>query len=133
MILGVGVDIVDIWRLKDVSQGFLERVYTPDELAGLSAADERRTEQLAGMFAAKEAVAKALGCGFGKIGNVSPGEIVILRKDGEAPRVQLSGNAKAMADTIGAVSVYLSISHCKEYAVGYAVAEAEAPRVLLNP
>ncbi|MCL2699033.1 MAG: holo-ACP synthase [Defluviitaleaceae bacterium] len=122
MIIGIGTDIIDIARLKDVKQAFLNRVYTSAELTGLSQSPERRAEQLAGMFAAKEAVAKALGCGFGSA--IMPSDIEILRRDGKRPQVRLLGNAKTVSDALGADTVHVSISHCLDYAVAYAVAES---------
>jgi len=121
MILGIGTDIIEIARLNNVNPRFISRVYTPDELSRLSEAPARRTEQLAGMFAAKEAVAKALGCGFNR---VWPSEIEILREEDGRPYVRLLGNAKTVSDALGVDMVYVSISHCKNYAVAYAVAEA---------
>lgn len=118
MILGIGTDIIEIARVARARDNFINRIYTPAETATLSPNPGRRAEQLAGMFAGKEAVVKALGCGFG---SVTPCEVEILRADGNPPRVRLTGAAKTLADTLGADEIYLSISHCKEYATAYAV------------
>ena len=120
MILGIGADIIELSRLADVKQTFLNRVYTSNEISNLSDSPARRGEQLAGMFAAKEAVVKALGHGFGRI---RPNEIDIFHNDDGCPKVCLSGNAKTAFDTLGANTVHISISHCKDYAVAYAIVE----------
>ena len=67
MILRTGVDLIGISRIEEVvarhGRHYLERVYTPAELEQCG----KRVESLAGRFAAKEAVAKALGCGIGDV------------------------------------------------------------------
>jgi len=117
-----GIDIVKIARIERLEQeeGFRERIFSAAELA---AAEKRgfRAEFFAGRWAAKEAVAKALGCGFGK--DCSPVEIEILPDDRGAPRVHLSGAAEATAKAEGILSWSVSISHERDYATAMAVAE----------
>ena len=119
MILRTGIDMVEISRIADldpeIRPGFLKRVFTPEELlmAGNS------NPFLAGRFAAKEAVAKALGCG---IGPVSWQEIEILRGDTKQPRLLLSGEARRLSDQIGISSWAVSISHTDTLATAVAVA-----------
>ena len=124
MILGIGTDIIEISRLANVKQTFVNRVYTTKEISQLSDVEDRRTEQLAGMFAAKEAVIKALGCGFSRAG---PCEIEILRENSGRPYVRLLGNAKTISNALGVDTVLVSISHCKNYAVAHAIAECNLP------
>jgi holo-[acyl-carrier protein] synthase len=68
MIIGIGTDIVEIARIKKVIErygnAFIHRVFTPAEIA-LAKERQNRAEFYAGRWAAKEAAAKALGCGFG--------------------------------------------------------------------
>jgi holo-[acyl-carrier protein] synthase len=119
MILKSGIDLVEIRRLEDIQpairQRFLNRVFTDNELAevGNSAAS------LAGRFAAKEAVAKALGCG---IGPVSWKEIEVLRGEAGQPELKLSGNAINIALQLGLEQWSISISHTAGQAVAVAVA-----------
>jgi holo-[acyl-carrier protein] synthase len=117
-----GVDLVEIGRLegKDgpLHQRFLERVFTPGELA--LTADN--TASLAGRFAAKEAVAKALGTG---IGLVSWQDIEILRGSMGEPCLLLHGAAERIANELGLSSWSVSISHTAAYAVAYVVAIGE--------
>jgi holo-[acyl-carrier protein] synthase len=75
---------------------------------------------LAGDFAVKEAVAKALGTGFRGFG---PGDIGVLRDGLGKPYVELAGGAKARLEEIGATAVHVSITNTKEYAFAFAVVE----------
>ena len=91
MKLATGVDLIEIARIKEVmarhGKHYLERVFTPAELEQFG----KRAESLAGRFAAKEAVSKALGCG---IGEVTWKEIEILGDDQNAPVLTLHGTAE---------------------------------------
>ncbi|MBQ9501986.1 MAG: holo-ACP synthase [Lentisphaeria bacterium] len=122
-----GIDIVRIARIERLlrEEGFRERIFSAAELA---AAEKRglRAEFFAGRWAAKEAVAKALGCGFGK--DCSPVEIEILPDDKGAPQIRLSGAAEATARAAGILSWSVSISHERDYATAMTVAETTSPR-----
>lgn len=119
MILRTGVDILEIDRLNSVSPAirrrFIERVYTPAERAILG--DEN--EALAGRFAAKEAVSKALGSG---IGYVRWQDIEILDGPYGAPILNLYGNAVKIAERLALDTWSVSISHSRTHAVAVAVA-----------
>ncbi|HWQ46858.1 MAG TPA: holo-ACP synthase [Longilinea sp.] len=108
MIIRMGLDLIEIQRLRDIRAGvrdrFIHRVYTPAEITE----SEGREEYLAGRFAAKEAVAKALGCG---IGPVRWQDIEITTAKLGAPQVTLYGAAKTLAATLGIHSWSISISH----------------------
>jgi holo-[acyl-carrier-protein] synthase len=75
---------------------------------------------LAGNFAGKEAVSKALGTGFK---GFYPIDIEILRTKLGTPYVILYGKALKISKEMGIQNIHISISHCKEYAIAYAVAE----------
>jgi len=117
--LATGIDLLEIERLKDAigthGERFLQRIFTPRELE----ANAKKVESLAGRFAAKEAVAKALGCG---IGDVSWKEIEVLRAESGAPELVLHGAAEQLANEQGLTSWSLSISHSQSHAVSMAVA-----------
>jgi holo-[acyl-carrier protein] synthase len=121
--LRTGVDLVEIQRLEQVNAAirnrFLERVFTPKELAET----EGNLASLAGRFAAKEAVAKALGTG---IGEVSWQEIEIRCGTLGEPHLTLFGAARERADQQGLNMWSLSISHTKDMAVAFAVAIGNA-------
>jgi holo-[acyl-carrier protein] synthase len=117
--LRTGVDLIEIARIEEVitrhGRHYLDRVYTPAELDQAA----RQTESLAGRFAAKEAVAKALGTGIGEIGWK---EIEILGDDQSAPTLKLHGAAASKAEELGLSAWSVSISHSMSHAVAIAVA-----------
>lgn len=119
MILRSGIDTIEISRLNEIQapirKRFIERVYTPKEVA--QARD--RADVLSGLFAAKEAVSKALGTG---IGHVRWQDIEILHLPSGQPVVALHGNAKIAADELGLSTWSVSISHDRNKAVAVAVA-----------
>jgi holo-[acyl-carrier protein] synthase len=123
-VLRSGVDLVDVQRMTGLSpairERFLRRVYTPRERQICQDADGQPSyESLAGRFAAKEAVAKALGVG---IGPVAWQEIEILAAPSGEPLLQLHGAALAAAQQQGLQTWSVSISHTRTQAVAMAVA-----------
>ena len=114
-----GIDLVEIDRLEGVEPAirtrFLRRVFTTQELE--EAGDSN--VHLAGRFAAKEAVVKALGCG---IGPVSWQEIEILHGQSGEPRLVLHGKASQIASDQRLTTWSVSISHTSAVAVAVAVA-----------
>ncbi|MBR1814204.1 MAG: holo-ACP synthase [Lachnospiraceae bacterium] len=118
MIVGIGNDITEIARITEAcqKQAFVRRVYTEkeQELAKNSPAC------LAGNFAVKEAVAKALGTGFRGFG---PGDVEVLRDDLGKPYVVLYSGARKRAEELGVTQVHVSITDTKEMAAAVAVAE----------
>lgn len=124
MILGVGTDIVEIRRIKNAiesNERFLEKIFTSTELEYLKSRN-LRAEYVAGRFAAKEAVAKALGTGFR---GFDFKDIEIDRTTLGKPIVVLKGKAKLIAKKEGEYNIHLSISHGEDSAVAYAIFEAE--------
>src|SRR5215208_5937858 len=97
MKLVTGVDLIEIARIDEVvarhGKHYLERIFTPAELDYCG----KRAESLAGRFAAKEAVAKALGSG---IGDVSWKEIEVLGDEQNAPTLTLHGMAEQKAKVL---------------------------------
>lgn len=119
-IQGHGIDVVDLERFKrllDEPNGdFLSRCFTPAEQARVADAEaSHRRESLAGVFAAKEAVAKALGTGFD--GRVGPESIEITFNSVGAPQVVLRAIASELAVNRGISTWLLSISHAGGIAV----------------
>ena len=117
--IGIGVDIVNIARIERVFEKFGERfarkVLAPGELESLSL-DPRL---LAKRFAAKEAVAKALGTGFRQ--GITMPSISIAKSSLNQPQVVLMGAAKARLDSMGGQDVLLSISDEVDSVVAFAV------------
>jgi holo-[acyl-carrier protein] synthase len=107
MISGIGCDIVAINRFKDKTIQFAQRVLTTDELVLYETLSEaRKPEWLAGRFAAKEAIVKAINQDL-PITKIS----VLSTSDGK-PYCELAGYV-----------ILISISHEKEYAIAYAIAQ----------
>jgi holo-[acyl-carrier protein] synthase len=117
--LAHGIDLVEIRRFDElkasIRERFLQRVFTQAELEESGG----RFASLAGKFAAKEAAAKALGCGIGK---VSWQELEILPDNEGKPILFLYGNASAKARENGWTSWSVSISHTKELALASVIA-----------
>ena len=120
--LTTGVDIIEIPRIKQVldryGQRFLKRVFTPDEIAYCKG----RAPNLAGRFAVKEATMKALGTG---IRGVSWKDIEVVRAESGAPSVKLHGRAEKRAERLRVGEISVSISHSREYAVAFVVAQSQ--------
>jgi holo-[acyl-carrier protein] synthase len=118
MSLVAGVDMIEIERVREAlaRQGdrFLNRIFTPRELEE----NQRKVESLAGRFAAKESVAKALGCGIGDVGWK---EIEVLRGERGAPQLELHGEAERMANGLGIRIWSVSISHTQNEAIAFVV------------
>ncbi|MCL1839062.1 MAG: holo-ACP synthase [Propionibacteriaceae bacterium] len=124
MIVGIGVDLVRLQRFGESLKrpGFAERVFTLTELAAAPTGDStaRRTEHLAGLFAAKEALAKALA---GTPGLVWTDAQVNHQENGQ-PYFCLDGSVKARAEALKVRNMQLSISHDEKTAVAFVVLEA---------
>jgi holo-[acyl-carrier protein] synthase len=122
MIVGVGVDIIEVSRIRQAlanprtGERFRDRVFTEEERAYCSRR-HNAGESFAARFAAKEATMKALGRSFGWQ------EIEVLRQTG-APSLKLQGRALQQADKLGVTRLHLSLSHTAASAIAYVVAEA---------
>jgi holo-[acyl-carrier protein] synthase len=122
--LSVGVDLVELERIARAiaryGDRFLDRIYTPDELARY----RTRLPELAVRFAAKEAVSKALGVGLNHMSAQGIGwrEVEVLPDPFGKPVVRLSGRAQALAHQQGLDRWSISLSHGRDYAVAFVVA-----------
>ncbi|SHH48368.1 holo-ACP synthase [Tepidibacter thalassicus] len=115
-ILGIGVDIIEIDRIKNAvnrNNRFLDRVFTEKEIEYFESKNFK-IETIAGNFAAKEAVSKAFGTG---IRNFKLTDIEILRDNLGKPHVKLYNNLYKLSKKLNVVEIMISISHCREYAV----------------
>jgi len=118
MIIGIGVDLVDIARFeRSVARTprLLERLFTPAER-------ELPLRSLAARYAAKEALIKALGGSDG----VHWAEIDIAKEASGAPRFVLSGSTAAVVGDRGISTVHLSMSHDAGFAIANVIAEGAA-------
>lgn len=112
----IGVDIVFIPRIAKAIEkdNFVNGVFTADERAYCDGRGER-VNSYAGLFSAKEAVVKALKCGYSN--GIMPKDVEIAHNESGAPLVLLSEKIK---DLFGECSVDVSISHDGEYAIAVA-------------
>ncbi|MCX6078026.1 MAG: holo-ACP synthase [Chloroflexi bacterium] len=119
MSLYTGVDLLEIPRIQEAierhGERFLKRIFTPAEREIC----QGNLASLAARFAAKEAVAKALGTGLGKVAWT---DIEILRDESGAPVLNLSGLAQARSNALCLQHWSISLSHTREYAIAMAVA-----------
>jgi holo-[acyl-carrier protein] synthase len=122
-IIGHGIDIVETSRIAHMIEAhgdrFLQRCFTAGELA-YAQANRRRTEHLAGRFAAKEAVLKVLGTGWR--GGIAWTDVEVLREPSGQPTVALHGLCRTIAADLGIAHWWLSISHIEPHAMASAIA-----------
>ncbi|MBI6038060.1 holo-ACP synthase [Clostridium perfringens] len=128
MIIGIGVDIIEIERVRQAIQNnknFLSKLFTEKEIDYFISRN-MNSEVIAGNFAAKEAVSKALGTG---IRGFSFKDIEILRNELGKPEVILHSSAKSIGNKLignnNSLRIHLSISHNNSSAIAYSVLEGE--------
>ncbi len=124
MIIGIGTDIIEIKRIENAvnrTHEFLNRIFTSSEINYIKSR-KFNPQNIAGNFAAKEAISKALGTG---ISGIRWKEIEIIRKANGAPVVVLYNNALKYSDDKGIIKINVSISHSQEYAIAFAIAEGK--------
>ena len=125
MILGTGIDIIEVSRIaasfEKFGERFVNRILTPDEIK-YSLGHRQPAPFLAVRFAAKEAVSKAFGTGIGA--ELGWQDIEIRRKESGEPYVVLHGKGKELFDTRGATKLHVSLSHTQHYAAATAILEA---------
>ncbi len=123
MVKGIGIDILEVSRIKKVYEKFpfrvRNRVLTQREQEYIFS-KKNPWPSLAGRFAAKEAVMKTLGVGWGKVGFR---EIEVVNDQTGKPLVLLSGNAAVLAKQMGICEILISISHDGKYALAQALAQ----------
>ena len=122
--MAVGVDLIEVTRVERVlaryGERFLQRVFTPAEVRYTRG----RVPELAVRFAAKEAVAKALGVGVRMLAadGVDWREVEVLGDHRGRPEVTLHGRAAERAAELGLSQWAVSLSHTREHAVAFVVA-----------
>ena len=130
-IVGHGIDIIDIPRVErmiaDHGERFLARCFTEGELAYCATSKKRQAEHLAGRFAAKEAVLKALGTGWS--GGIAWTDVEVVRLETGKPTVKLTGECARVAAGLEVREWWLSISHIASHAVASAIAVADGAEI----
>ncbi|MGF7058087.1 NAD(P)H-hydrate dehydratase [Brassicibacter mesophilus] len=122
MIKGCGIDIIEIERIKEVieiNSKFMTRVFCESEIAYINSR-KNNINTIAGIFAAKEAISKAIGSG---IRDFKWTDIEIYHDSLGKPLVKLNRNAERTAKNKGIDAIYLSITHDKDKAAAIAIAE----------
>lgn len=126
-ILGIGLDIVELERIGRLygryGSRFVARFCAPGE------AQPRHgtalIEHLGGLFAAKEAVLKALGTGWAQ--GLGFRQVEVVRDPSGAPAIRLHGAAAQRAEQLGALRTHLTITHERAYAAAFAILEGDGP------
>lgn len=126
MIIGTGIDIVELQRMKQIVQNrkdsFANRILTDAEKELLSKKEgHRQVEFIAGRFSAKEALSKAIGTGIGKA--LSWRDMSIIHGEDGKPFVILSSPASALLPPNA--KIHISISHSREYCISHAIIESK--------
>jgi holo-[acyl-carrier protein] synthase len=125
VIIGLGVDIAEVDRISEAiarhGQKFLERIYTPAEIAYCNR-HRNRAERFAGRFAAKEAVMKALGTGWSN--GVRWVDLEVTRLPTGQPTIVLHGAAREIGERLGLRRASLSITHSGNTALAQVIFES---------
>jgi holo-[acyl-carrier protein] synthase len=120
--LGIGIDLVENARIAEAiarhGDAFLGRIFTAGEIAYC----QRQADpapHLAARFAAKEAVAKAFGCGIGA--SLAFAEIEVVRAESGAPSLRLNGKGETLARERRVASIWVSLSHTASHAIAQVI------------
>ena len=123
-ILGIGIDIIEIDRIEKVlnrTPRFLDRNFTEKEIEYFKK-NNLKSESIAGNFAAKEAISKAIGTG---IRGFNLKDIEILRDDLGKPIVNKYNNLKEICIKYSVKEIIVSISHIENYEVANSIVITE--------
>jgi len=124
VILGMGIDVCSIARVEAIlarwGERFWERILRDDERAALAQRTDRATV-LAGRFAVKEALAKAMEGGVG----VGWHDLEVRGVPKRPPKLVLHGPARALAERVGVKRVHVSITHDAGVAAAVVILEGE--------
>jgi len=126
VIAGIGVDVCEVERIRralEAAHGgrFRDRVFTDAEQAYCEGRRRGRFESYAARFAAKEAVMKVLGTGWGR--GVGWRDIEVARERGEPPTLRLHGQAAITARRLGMSRWLVTLTHSRTSAFAWVVAE----------
>ena len=124
MIVGTGIDIVEPARIEQAArrhgQRFLERIFTPDEIAYCER-KRNKWERYAARFAAKEAAFKALGTGWSR--GVRWCDVEVANLPGGKPTLNLSHQAAKFAQGLGVRHIALSLTHTPQFVLAQVIFE----------
>ena len=124
MILGAGIDLIEVARIassfEKFGERFVNRILLPDEIA-YCLSHRKPSPFLAARFAAKEAISKAFGTGIGA--QLGWQDLEIRRKESGEPFVVLHGKGRDLFEARGAKSLHISLTHTENYAAVTAILE----------
>lgn len=124
MIKGIGVDIIEISRLKKITDKWgnkaLKKIFTDNELKYCNSV-KNKFHSLGVRFAAKEAVLKAIGMGLDK--GISCKDIEIIKLNSGKPEVKLAGKIKNLFRKLKLSHIGISLSHSDNFAVAFVIVE----------
>ena len=124
MILSIGIDIAEVYRIRDTlarTPRFRERVFTAAEQAYCDAKGAAAAQSYAARFAAKEALLKALKTGWR--GKITWQDIEVVNDADGVPSLNVTGEAARLLKELGAAHIHLSISHTTEHAIAEVILE----------
>src|SRR5262252_10854314 len=126
MILGIGIDIIEVGRIEHsyskFGSRFLNRILHPNEIT-YCISHKAPGPFLAARFAAKEAISKAFGTGIGA--QLGWKDMEVGRKESGEPFVILHDKATSLLKARGGADLRISLSHTQTYAAAVAILEAE--------
>lgn len=124
MILGIGIDIIEVARIRSsherFGERFLQRILLPNEIS-YCLSHREPGPFLAARFAAKEAISKAFGTGIGA--QLSWQDMEVARKESGEPFVILHGRGQRLLEARGGNQILISLSHTQVHATAVAILE----------
>jgi holo-[acyl-carrier protein] synthase len=124
MIVSVGIDIIEVYRIRDTiarTPRFVDRVFTDAEREYCESRGAAAAQSFAARFAAKEAFLKALKTGWR--GKIQWQDIEVVRDAEGVPSLNIRGEARGVLDRLGAPTIHLSMSHTAEHAIATVILE----------
>ena len=126
MIVGTGIDLAEVDRIRAAierhGQRFIERIYTPAEIAYVER-KANRFERYAARFAAKEAGMKAIGTGWRR--GVRWQDFEVRNLPSGRPTLQLHGVAQDFAKALGVSNISLSLTHTAQHGMAFVILEKD--------
>ncbi|MFT9849653.1 holo-ACP synthase [Aneurinibacillus sp. REN35] len=125
MIIGTGIDIVELKRIQKIlerqEETFLARIFTEQERVRVPKTMARRVEFVAGRYAAKEALSKAVGTGIGRHFSFQDAEI--LAEESGKPVINMDASLLEKMTGWRGCMLHVSISHSEQYAIAQVILE----------
>ncbi len=124
MIISTGIDIVEVYRIRETLERtprFAVRVFTDAERAYCDSKGVAAAQSYAARFAAKEAFLKALKTGWR--GKISWLDVEVVSGSDGVPTLRVTGEAKRLLDALGAEAIHIALSHTAEHAIAQVTLE----------